>query len=92
MSPLLTELPRMAAALIVVLGCVWLAARIARMRQWARSRPHAEQISVQSHATIDPRRRAIVIRWNGQAFLVMTGPAGDILLGSHPVTRDGVEA
>lgn len=92
MSPLLTELPRVMAALIVVLGCIWLAARLARMRQWARPRPHTAQISVQSCAAIDARRRAIVIRWNGQDFLVMTGPGGDVLLGSHPVAREGAEA
>ena len=68
------------AALAVVLGLIWLAARAARAGGWGASAPAGRMLAVEEVLALDARRRLCLIRCGERRLLVLTG--GDtVLLG-----------
>ncbi len=67
------------AALAAVVLLAWAAGQWARRRGLAA--PAAGRLSVVAACAVDARRRAVLLRCDGREALVLTGPAGDTLLG-----------
>ncbi|MBI0535392.1 hypothetical protein D9599_07400 [Roseomonas sp. KE2513] len=68
-----------AGALAVVLGLLWLVARLARRGGMAASGPR--RVRVLEATAIDPRRRAVILRVDGREALVLTGGPADVFVG-----------
>lgn len=81
--PVLTAL----VALIVVLGLIWLAGRLARISGvglWHPSGTKGRLLSVEESLAVDQRRRLLLLRCENRRVLVMTGGT-DVVLGWLPV-------
>ncbi|UPY38717.1 hypothetical protein [Sediminicoccus sp. KRV36] len=70
------------AALAAVLLLAWGAARIARRRGLATAVPG--RLNIRSVQALDARRRLVLIACDGREALLLTGPAGDQMLGWLP--------
>ncbi|WP_241666800.1 FliO/MopB family protein [Muricoccus nepalensis] len=68
-----------AGALAVVLGLLWLVARLARRGGLAASGPR--RVRVVEATPLDTRRRAVILRVDGREALVLTGGPQDVFVG-----------
>jgi flagellar protein FliO/FliZ len=68
------------AALVAVLGLIWLAGRMARFGGFAR-RPASGSLVVQDVLALDTRRRLHLIRCEERHVLLLTGGAQDVVVG-----------
>jgi flagellar protein FliO/FliZ len=68
-----------AAALALVLGLIWIVARLARRGGLAP--PGPRRIRVVETTPIDTRRRAVILRVDGRDALFMTGGPQDCFVG-----------
>ena len=68
-----------AGALALVLGLLWLVARLARRGGLAVAGPR--RMRVVEVTPIDSRRRAVILRVDGREALVVTGGPQDSFLG-----------
>lgn len=71
------------AALVLVLGLVWLAQRAARWGGLAPARGPAQgnRISLIQGLALDPRRRLHLIRCDDREVLLLTGGGQDVVVG-----------
>ena len=69
------------AALVAVLGLVWLAGRMARFGGLARRPASGGTLVVQDVLVLDARRRLHLIRCEERRVLVLTGGAQDVVVG-----------
>lgn len=69
------------AALALVLGLIWLSARLARHFHLPAGRARAtSRLAITETLQIDPKRRLLILRCDGRECLVLTG-GGDVMLG-----------
>jgi flagellar protein FliO/FliZ len=68
-----------AGALALVLGLLWLLARLARRGGLATA--GARRIRLVEVTPIDSRRRAVILRVDGREALIVTGGAQDSFIG-----------
>jgi len=68
------------AALVAVLGLIWLAGRVARFGGMARRPAGGGALAVQDVLALDTRRR-LLIKCNERHVLLLTGGAQDIVVG-----------
>ena len=68
-----------AGALAVVLGLLWMMARLARRGGLAT--PGPRRVKVVEATPIDSRRRAVILRVDGREALIVTGGPQDSLIG-----------
>ena len=76
-SSLLTAI----AALIAVLGLIWLAGRMARFGGMARRPAAGGALAVRDVLALDARRRLHLIRCGERRMLLLTGGTQDIVVG-----------
>ena len=69
------------AALIGVLGLIWMAARIARLGGLTRRTAAGGTMGVEDVLALDTRRRLHLIRCGGRRVLVLTGGPQDVVVG-----------
>jgi len=69
------------AALVAVLGLIWLAGRVARFGGMARRPAGGGALAVQDVLALDTRRRLHLIKCNERHVLLLTGGAQDIVVG-----------
>ncbi|MGC8469414.1 MAG: flagellar biosynthetic protein FliO [Acetobacteraceae bacterium] len=72
------------AALLLVLGLLWLAARLARWGGFGARGPAGRRLRLVETLPLDPRRRLLLVACDGREFLLLAGPAGDLALGWLP--------
>ncbi|WP_458096434.1 FliO/MopB family protein [Roseomonas sp. WA12] len=68
-----------AGALAVVLGLLWIVARLARRGGLGMSGPR--RVAVLETTPIDSRRRAVILRVDGREALIVTGGPQDSFIG-----------
>ena len=68
-----------AGALALVLGLLWLVARLARRGGLAASGPR--RVRVVEATALDGRRRAVILRVDGREALVLVGGPQDVFAG-----------
>ena len=68
-----------AGALAVVLGLLWMMARLARRGGLAT--PGPRRVKVVEATPIDSRRRAVILRVDGREALIVTGGPQDSFIG-----------
>ncbi|HEY8612813.1 MAG TPA: flagellar biosynthetic protein FliO [Roseomonas sp.] len=68
-----------AGALAVVLGLLWIVARLARRGGLAS--PGPRRVRVIEATPIDSRRRAVILRVDGREALIVTGGPQDSFIG-----------
>ena len=95
-SPFTTTLTAL-AALVVVLGLVWLAGRAARWGGLAPRPSGGRRIVLEDALAIDARRRLTLVRCDDRTVLLLTGGAQDLVVGWLPdqssvVSRQGSDA
>jgi flagellar protein FliO/FliZ len=69
------------AALVAVLGLIWLAGRMARVGGLARRPASGGSFVVQDVLVLDGRRRLHLIRCEERRVLVLTGGTQDVVVG-----------
>ena len=69
------------AALVAVLGLIWLAGRVARFGAVARRPAGGGALAVQDVLALDTRRRLHLIKCNERHVLLLTGGAQDVVVG-----------
>ena len=69
------------AALVAVLGLIWLVGRMARFGGMARRPASGASLAVQDVLALDARRRLHLIRCDKRRVLLLTGGAEDIVVG-----------
>ena len=69
------------AALVAVLGLIWLAGRVARFGGVARRPAGGGALAVQDVLALDTRRRLHLIKCNERHVLLLTGGAQDVVVG-----------
>ena len=69
------------AALVAVLGLIWLAGRVARFGGMARRPAGGGALAVQDVLALDTRRRLHLIKCNERHVLLLTGGAQDVVVG-----------
>ena len=69
------------AALVAVLGLIWLAGRVARFGSVARRPAGGGALAVQDVLALDTRRRLHLIKCNERHVLLLTGGAQDVVVG-----------
>jgi flagellar protein FliO/FliZ len=69
------------AALVAVLGLIWLAGRVARFGGGARRPAGGGALAVQDVLALDTRRRLHLIKCNERHVLLLTGGAQDVVVG-----------
>jgi flagellar protein FliO/FliZ len=67
------------AALVAVLGLIWLAGRMARLGGMAR-RPTAGILSVEDVLALDTRRRLYLVKCGDRRVLLLTGGGQDVVV------------
>ncbi len=77
------------AALIFVLGLIWLAGRALRLARSATGAPAGRRLSVTDSLALSPRRRLVLVRCDGRDLLLITGGTQDVLLGWLPPPEAG---
>ena len=70
-----------AVALAVVLGLVWLGARVLRQGGWATHAAGARVLVLRDVLALDARRRLHVVRCDGRDVLLLTGGPQDLVVG-----------
>jgi flagellar protein FliO/FliZ len=68
-----------AGALALVLGLLWMVARLARRSGLAT--PGTRRIRVMEATPIDSRRRAVILQVDGREALIVTGGPQDSFIG-----------
>jgi flagellar protein FliO/FliZ len=78
-----TTLLMTTAALLLVLGLVWLAQRAARAGLLPRhlAAPDPGRLALVSAHALDPRRRLLLVRCDGRHVLLLTGGPQDVVVG-----------
>jgi flagellar protein FliO/FliZ len=69
------------AALLAVVGLVWLAGRLARFGGLARRPVRGGLLHVQDVLVLDARRRLHLIRCDDRRLLLLTGGSQDVVVG-----------
>jgi len=69
-----------AASLLLVVGLVAGLGRAIRAAGLAGAGAAGRRLAVIEAVAIDPKRRLVLLRCDGREALVLTGPAGDLLL------------
>jgi flagellar protein FliO/FliZ len=87
MTSLLFPVATGVAALLAVLGLIWLAARLVRATGFAQSRARHGMLAVEESLSLDPRRRLLLIRCEHGRVLLMTGGAADLVVGWLPAPK-----
>jgi flagellar protein FliO/FliZ len=77
-------IPGALAALLAVLGLIGLGARALRYLRPRLGLPLAGALTVQAVLPLDGRRRIYLIGCAGRRVLLLTGGAGDVVLGWLP--------
>ncbi len=77
------------AALLLVLGLLWLAARLARWGGVAARGVAGRRLRLVETLPLDPRRRLLLVACDGREMLLLAGPAGDLALGWLPSGGSG---
>ena len=83
-----------AAALVLVLGLIWLAARAARLFGPWQGRPvnaAVRRLVIRQTLALDRTRRLHVVRCDDRELLILTGGPGDLMLGWLPPLPPGAE-
>ena len=79
---------RFLGALILVLvligGCAWAARRLGFGGALAVTRGAAARLAVVEVKVLDSRRKLVLLRRDGQEYLVLLGPNQDLLIDSGP--------
>ena len=76
-SPILSAV----AALLAVVGLIWLAGRMARFGGLARRPASGGTLLVQDVLVLDARRRLHLIKCDERRVLLLTGGAQDVVVG-----------
>jgi len=87
MNATLTSLLTACAALVVVLGLIWLAARLARASKLATLPSSKRSLAVREVLMLDSRRRLYVIGCQSRSVLLLTGGGNDVVLGWLPASE-----
>lgn len=78
---------RIVLALVAVLSLIAALAFVARRAGLAEGGPAAfarrRRLQVVETLFLDPRRRAVILRCDGEEHLVLLGPAGETVVQSH---------
>jgi flagellar protein FliO/FliZ len=72
------------AALCVVLGLIWLAQKAAALRGFARPAGASARLAVAAHASLDARRKLVLVACAGRQVLLLTGGPADLVIGWLP--------
>jgi len=86
MNSTLTSLLTACAALVAVLGMIWLAARLARASRLATLPESNRTLAVRDVIHLDSRRRLYVVGCQNRIVLLLTGGANDVVVGWLPPT------
>lgn len=84
------DIVRAVAALGVTLGLALLASWAARRFDWGRllrgpgAAAPVRRLRIVEQLALDPRRRLVLIRHDGEEHLILLGPGGDVALGAGP--------
>jgi flagellar protein FliO/FliZ len=70
-----------AAALIAVLGLIWLAGRAARFGGMAQRPATGRLLAIEDVIALDTRHRLYVVRYEERRVLLLTGGAHDVVVG-----------
>ena len=85
MIPSLASILTASAALLAVLGLIWLASRATRLGGLATTRrTGARLLGVEEAIALDPRRRLHLVRCEGRRVLLLTGGGQDVVVGWLP--------
>lgn len=84
MMSLLSPLATGSAALLAVLGLIWIIARVMRATGFARPCASRGMLALEESLALDPRRRLLLVRCEQGRVLLMTGGATDIVVGWLP--------
>jgi flagellar protein FliO/FliZ len=77
------------AALVVVLGLVWLGARAARLTGLAPRPVGTRMLALQDTIALDSRRRLLLVRCGSRDVVLLTGGAQDLVVGWLPLQPSG---
>lgn len=72
------------AALVFVVGLIWLAGWALRFARSATGAPIGKRLAVTDSLALGPRRRLLLVRCDGKDLLLLTGGAQDLMLGWLP--------
>jgi flagellar protein FliO/FliZ len=70
-----------AAALVAVLGLIWLAGRAARFGGMAQRPATGRLLAVEDVIALDTRRRLYVVKYQDRRVLLLTGGTHDVVVG-----------
>ena len=70
-----------AAALVVVLGLIWLAGRAARFGGMAQRPATGRLLAIEDVIALDTRRRLYLVKCEDRRVLLLTGGAHDVAVG-----------
>jgi flagellar protein FliO/FliZ len=84
MNSMLTSLLTAGAALVAVLGMIWLAARLARASRLVTRAGSSRTLAVRDVLHLDGRRRLYVVGCQNRAVLLLTGGTNDVVVGWLP--------
>ena len=88
MPSMISSLLLTGAALLVVLGLIWLAQHLARLGGLLPRQPGgnrlAAQLAVEAAIALDARRRVHLLRCDDRHVLLLTGGAQDVVVGWLP--------
>ena len=70
-----------AAALVAVLGLIWLAGRAARFGGMAQRPATGRLLAIEDVIALDTRRRLYLVKCEERRVLLLTGGADDVVVG-----------
>ena len=90
MNSTLTSLLTASAALVAVLGLIWLAARLARASKLATLPSSKRSLAVRDVLLLDSQRRLYVVDCQNRAVLLLTGGGNDVVVGWLPASEEPI--
>ena len=90
MNSTLTSVLTACAALVAVLGLIWLAARLARASKLVTLPSSQRSLAVREILMLDSRRRLYVIGCQNRAVLLLTGGGNDVVVGWLPAGEEPI--
>ncbi len=87
MLPGVSSLLTAVAALLVVVGLIWLVGRAARLSGLTLRRPAGGRLAILDTVPLDARRRLHLVRCDSRQVLLLTGGGQDVVVGWLPLAK-----